>query len=325
MKRHSGQYSKTYSWGELITNGVKFVYGANEQNCYIDNKVKIGKGTEIWPGVILDDDIEIGKSCIIGKSAIIIGKIQIGDRVQIDENVKITGNGYISDNSRVGHKIHNPQIGKNCVVLGQVFESTIADGCFIGEDMEITRSTIGANTNAKHHGGIRDAEVGHEVNFSGGANIWNYDGSFKKKTKIGNRVFIGGGARIMGGVEIGDESFIAENSLVNRNIPAKSFFVNKTPGAKIETINDNCSWYLDGNYLNLKYPVDLKLRESFYVKAYRLCGQSSDAMKEWLKTPNQHMGGRTPIECIKKEGEKSFACLLHECGYPEKACSYNKK
>src|SRR3989338_2472664 len=66
MLRQSGPYSRNYSWGELIENGVKFVYGANEHNCYIDIATKIGKNC-IIAGLIIEP--EIGDNCKIGKFA----------------------------------------------------------------------------------------------------------------------------------------------------------------------------------------------------------------------------------------------------------------
>jgi len=86
MRRQSGPYSRNYSWGELIENGVKFVYGANEHNCYIDSATEIGSGTIIYPGIILDSKTKIGKNCIVeGK----IVESEIGDDCEIGKFAEV--------------------------------------------------------------------------------------------------------------------------------------------------------------------------------------------------------------------------------------------
>ena len=87
MRRQSGPYSRNYSWGELIENGVKFVYGANEHNCYIDSATKIDSGTIIYPGIILDSKTKIGKNCII---AGLIIESEIGDNCEIGKFAEVT-------------------------------------------------------------------------------------------------------------------------------------------------------------------------------------------------------------------------------------------
>ncbi len=50
----------------------------------------------------------------------------------------------------------------------------------------------------------------------------NYDG---RTPKIGNEVKIFSGAKVIGGILVGDEAIIGANSLVNKDIPAKSIAV----------------------------------------------------------------------------------------------------
>jgi len=292
---------------------IRFVYGADLQNCFIDTSAQIGSGTVIWPGVTIAEGVTIGKNCEIGKGAIIIGKIRIGDNVKIGHGVKITGEGYVGYNSEIGHDIENPKIGGNCKIEGEVIESIIADYCEIGKDAKIKRSTVGSATKAKHKCGIRDADVGCCVNISVDVEILNSDGESKKRTTIGNYVFLGGRIEIIGGITIGDEARISARSLVNEDVSAGTYFVNMTPGARLTTKKDNAAWYLEGNYLKLQCSIGTKYRNLFHTKAFVKCGHNTKTLKEWLKTPIVHMGGRTPIQCIKEEGENTFPCLLDEC------------
>ncbi|MDP2668827.1 MAG: DapH/DapD/GlmU-related protein [bacterium] len=302
-----------------------FVYGADLQNCFINTNVQIGSGTVIWPGVTIAEGVTIGKNCEIGKGATILGQIRIGDNVKIKHGVEITGKGYIGHDSEIRHDIENPQIGGHCKIEGNVIESIIADYCEIGEGAEIKRSTVGSATKAKHKCGIRDADVGCCVNISVGVEILNSDGAGKKRTTVGNYVFLGGRIEIIGGKTIGDEAIISARSLVDEDVPAGTYFINMTPGLRPATKKDNASWYLERNYLKLQRSIGAKYRNLFHTKAFIKCGYNTKTLKEWLKTPIPHMGGRTPIQCIKEDGEDTFPCLLDECGYPDKPCDYNSR
>lgn len=52
-----------------------------------------------------------------------------------------------------------------------------------------------------------------------GQTIWNSPRGIDKPTIVGNDVWIGHGAIIMGGVKIGDGSIIAAGSVVTKDIP----------------------------------------------------------------------------------------------------------
>lgn len=252
MRRVSGHYNRDCSWAELITNGVIFINGANEHNCYIDSETKIGAGTKIGPGVILDEKTVIGKNCVIGGAGLPV----------------------------------------------------------------IERSIIGDNVKIKHTCGVRDCEIGNDTNISEFVTVANLVGGMKKETKIGSRCMIGVHVTIIGGAQIGDECFIADNARVGGSLKLSSqTYFNPARAVSDKSwppyIN-NGSWYLSGHYLALSRPVNQDVRVSFYVKAFHRCRQNGNIMKEWLSTPVPHLG-RTPLECIVNDGENIMPCLLEEC------------
>lgn len=51
-----------------------------------------------------------------------------------------------------------------------------------------------------------------------GANEHKHD--YKKAPQLGNRVYIGAGAKIIGGIAIGDDVRIGANAVVTKNVPA---------------------------------------------------------------------------------------------------------
>lgn len=272
----------------------------------------MGPETKIGSRFEYEGDVAIGNHTVIDSGVIIRGKIIIGDSVRIDPYIKITGEGYIGDGSFIGHNIHNPRIGKNCIIKGEVTNSIIEDECEIGENAQVTRCRFGVGVKMKHFSGARDADIGDYTNFSEGSTISNYDGIEKQKTIIGAYVMIGVHARIMGGMTIGDECFVADGARVDKNLPPSTYF---NPGKaathkNFHAMQDNRSWYLYGNYIALDKAVGEKYRGAFVNEIIKKFGANADEIKKWLKTPIQKLGSRTPIQCIKEEGCEALNVLL---------------
>lgn len=272
----------------------------------IDPTAKIGRQFDY------EGEVVIGKNVVIGNGVKISGNISIGDNCKIRHHIEITGEGYIGEGSEIGHDIQNPQIGKNCIVKGEIIDSVIGDGCEIGENAQVTRCNFGIGINMKHFSGARDADIGDYTNFSEGATISNYDGVDKKKTKIGAYVMIGVHVRIMGGVEIGDEVFVADGARVAKNLPPRMYF-NPEKALKypqLGAFHDNCAWYLYGNYLVLEKAIGPKYRLEFISEMIKKFGGNIEEIKKWMTTPIYKFGRRTPIQCIKGEGCRAIDYLF---------------
>ncbi len=318
MRRGSGYHDN--SWAELHGFGVKFAYPEKPDRYNIDTSVEFNDGALLWPDIILDGEVSIGKNSEIGRGAVIIGNIRIGENVKIGHGIKVTGEGYIGNSAKILHDIHDPKIGENCTILGQVRDSTVLGECYIGENAEINRSFLSFGVKAKHGCGIRDAYVDYCVNVSEFVTFANLAAGEKKKTRVGSRTMIGVGSRIMGGSQIGEECYIADGSRVDGIIPSRTYFnpgqalIEKLKGRDFSPVKPDCSWHLEGNYLVLAKAIGPEERTSFQMNAFVKCGQNRSEFRKWLKTPISHLNGRTPIQCIMADGEKSFLCLLEKCG-----------
>jgi serine O-acetyltransferase len=88
------------------------------------------------------------------------------------------------------------------------------------------RTKIGKGLYIGHFGGIvvhGDAEIGEYCNLSQGMTIGvSIRGKNAGVPKIGNRVFIGPGAVILGGITVGNEVLIGTNSIVTFDVPDQS-------------------------------------------------------------------------------------------------------
>lgn len=69
------------------------------------------------------------------------------------------------------------------------------------------------------------AVLGRNVNILNGATIGNAAGKRPGARTIGDRVYIGLNATVLGGITVGDDVLIAPNAFVNQNIPSHSIVI----------------------------------------------------------------------------------------------------
>ena len=141
---------------------------------------------------VIGDECIIGSHVIINRGTIIGNKTRIEDFCRIGENVKIGENCYII----YGAKIYDDvEIGKNSIIGGFVSERVKIGNCvrMFGELIHVHR----------------------EPNLG-------WDDVIEESPIIEDRVFIGFGAKIIGGIRIGRNSYIAAGAVVTRDVPPKS-------------------------------------------------------------------------------------------------------
>jgi acetyltransferase-like isoleucine patch superfamily enzyme len=94
----------------------------------------------------------------------------------------------------------------------------IGDGVVLSRGVHIVAMagiTIGNGTMIGEYSGVRDANHHREPGVP-----MRYAGFHARPISIGNEVWIGRGAIILGGVTIGDGATVGANAVVNRDVPA---------------------------------------------------------------------------------------------------------
>ncbi len=171
----------------------------------------------------------IGEDVFIGRDAVIHPGVTLSGKTVIGENSVI----------KSGCQLHDTRIGKGCtltyvvandavvgdkVTIGPFVnlrpKTNIADGCKIGDFVEVKNSTVGEGTKLPHLSYIGDADVGSGVNVGCGCVFVNYDGFKKHRTTVGNNVFLGCQTNLVAPVTVGDDAYTAAGSTITQDVPS---------------------------------------------------------------------------------------------------------
>ncbi|MEG0829793.1 MAG: UDP-N-acetylglucosamine diphosphorylase [Anaerovoracaceae bacterium] len=199
-----------------MENGVNFV---DLRTAYIDETVKIGRGTTIGPCVILEGNVTIGKDSTIGQNSKIVDSV-IGEATIIENSVIMK--------SKVGDKT---SVGPFAYIRP---DSEVGNGCKVGDFVEIKNSTMGDGSKAAHLTYVGDADLGKNINLGCGVVFVNYDGSNKYRTTVKDGAFIGCNTNLVSPVVIEEKAYIAAGSTVTRNVPGGALYVARSKGKLLE-------------------------------------------------------------------------------------------
>lgn len=185
----------------LMDGGVMVL---NPDTVRVDDDVKAGADTVIYPNTILEGATQIGEDCIIGPNTRII-------------------NCKISDNTEVQSSIAtDSEIGGGTVVGPFAYirpGSKIGDNIKVGDFVEIKNASIGNGTKIAHLTYVGDADVGERVNFGCGTVVVNYDGIHKHRTTIEDDCFIGCNTNLVSPVTVRKGAYTAAGSTITDEVP----------------------------------------------------------------------------------------------------------
>lgn len=199
-----------------LDNGVTIV---NPDNTYIEDTVTIGADTIIYPGVTIEGNTSIGKSCVIrGDSRLVASKI--GNNVKIDSS--LIENSTIGQECTIGPYAH---LRPNC---------TLANNIKIGNFVEVKNSTIMDNTKAGHLAYIGDADIGSNVNIGCGVIFVNYNGEKKFRTIVKDNAFIGSNSNLVAPVQVDEWGYIAAGSTITKDVASGELAIERSNQSNIK-------------------------------------------------------------------------------------------
>jgi bifunctional UDP-N-acetylglucosamine pyrophosphorylase/glucosamine-1-phosphate N-acetyltransferase len=196
----------------LMLEGVTVLDPAST---YVDDTVRIGPDTVLYPGVILEGATSIGAECVIGAGCH-VSHSRLDDRVTLKPYCVLTES-VIEEGAVLGPFCHLRPL------------SHVGPSAKIGNFVELKKSRIGRGAKVPHLSYVGDATLGAGVNFGAGAITCNYDGTRKSETIIGEGTFIGTNVSLVAPVTVGDGAYVGAGSVITKDVPGDALAVARPP------------------------------------------------------------------------------------------------
>ncbi len=185
-----------------MAEGVTFVDPAS---CTLSDGTRFGRDVVVEPQCHFRGDAVIGEGCRIGPGSL-IDNSRIGDRVEIIYSV-----------------VRDAAVASDCAIgpFAQLRPGAdLAEGCRVGNFVEIKQSTLAQGCKVNHLSYIGDAELGAGVNVGAGTITANYDGVNKHRTVIGAGSKTGANSVLVAPIELGEGVTVGAGSTLTKNVPA---------------------------------------------------------------------------------------------------------
>ena len=186
----------------LMAEGVTIF---RPETTVIDAGVMVGPDTVIEPFVQLLGETKVGKDCRI-RSYSVLEHATVGDQVVVRQGCIITQS-RVDDGALLGPYAHLRP------------ETEIGEGAHVGNFVETKKIRFGKGSKAGHLTYLGDAEIGEGVNVGAGVITCNYDGVTKRKTVIGDHVFVGSDSTLVAPLTIGNGAYIGAGSCITEDVP----------------------------------------------------------------------------------------------------------
>ena len=190
----------------------------------IGARSKVGPGCVIGPGCTIGEDCTLDAGCELQARVTLVARVRLGRRVRILPGAVLgaAGFGLAMD---AGRWINVPQLGG--VVVG--------DDCEIGANTCIDRGALDDTMLDEDVRIDNLVQIGHNVRVGAHTAIAG-SAAVAGSARIGRYCLIGGGAGVVGHLEIADKVTITARSLVTHTIREPGEYSSGTP------LTDNRTW-----------------------------------------------------------------------------------
>jgi bifunctional UDP-N-acetylglucosamine pyrophosphorylase/glucosamine-1-phosphate N-acetyltransferase len=196
---------------ELQAKGVIVLDPAST---WVDLDVRIGRGTLLYPSVVIEGNSHLGRECRVYPFVHLINT-RVGDRVKILSSTVIEES-LIEDEARVGPFTHfRPK-------------TVLRSKAKVGNFVELKNTVFGKGSKAGHLSYLGDSVIEEDVNIGAGTITCNYDGFKKSKTTIKRGAFIGSGTELVAPVKVGKNAYIGAGSTITRDVPAEALALSRS-------------------------------------------------------------------------------------------------
>ena len=193
---------------QWMAQGVRFIA---PESVIVDIDVSIGQDTTIGYGVHLRSGTHIGKKVTIDSFSIL-------DGAHIEDEVTVYSHSVIS-HSLVHEKAF---VGPFARIHRQ---TTIHQEAVVGNFVELSKTSLGSLSKAKHLTYLGQAKIGKQVTIGAGTITCNYNGVTKHSTTVEDNAFIGSNSALIAPITIGKEAIIAAGSTITESVPNQALAI----------------------------------------------------------------------------------------------------
>lgn len=187
--------------------------------------------------VWIQGDVECGEGVIIEQNVTLKGKVRLGSGTHIHVGSVIQDSTIGNDSEILPYSVIENADMCNKVSVGPFARirpgTTLHDGVKIGNFVEIKQTEIHARSKVNHLSYVGDSEVGQNVNIGAGTITCNYDGANKHQTIIQDDVFVGSNTALIAPVCIEKGATIAAGSTISKNVSPGVLAIHRHPVRQI--------------------------------------------------------------------------------------------
>jgi UDP-3-O-[3-hydroxymyristoyl] glucosamine N-acyltransferase len=192
--------------------------------CSIGARARVEAGAVLGPGCVVGDDCVVGAGSELVARVTLVARVRLGRRVRIHPGAVLGADGF-GLAMEAGRWLKVPQLGG--VVVG--------DDCEIGANTTIDRGALGDTVLEEDVRLDNQIQVGHNVHV-GAHTAMAGCAAVAGSARIGRYCLVGGGAGILGHLELCDRVVVTAMSLVTHSIREPGEYSSGTP------LMDNRSW-----------------------------------------------------------------------------------
>ena len=201
-----------------------------DPSAHIGPFTTIGARSQVGAAAVIGPGCVVGEDCVIGARSELVARVTLVTRVRLGERVRIHPGAVLGADGfglamQDGHWIKVPQLGG--VVIG--------DDCEIGANRCIDRGALDDTVLEEDVRIDNLVQIGHNARIGAHTAMAGCSAA-AGSAKIGRYCLIGGGAGVLGHLEVCDQAVITAMSLVTHSIREPGEYSSGTP------LMDNRSW-----------------------------------------------------------------------------------
>ena len=220
------------------------------------------------PGLLVGEGVELPADIDLGGNVIVHAGVRVGAGVRVQDAAILGKPLVLARTSQAALREPEPtSIGDGATIAAQavvVAGATIGAGAFIGDQSHVReRARVGRNAAVGRGSAVdNDVAIGERVRIQTGCyltafsvveddvfvgpGVFTYNdntmGRHPKGAELAGVILrracrVGGGARILPGIEVGEEAFVATGAVVTRDVPPRTLVMG-APARRVGFVED---------------------------------------------------------------------------------------